>query len=73
MSDSGRKNTVLVVDDSSENIDLLNKVMDTLNSYPGEDNVLLAVANSEHAVKMVELPPAGYCPELAKKISSILR
>jgi DNA polymerase-3 subunit alpha len=58
-------------DGDEDNVDLLNKVMDTLNCYPGEDTVLLVIADSEHVINM-QLPSSGYCPELAQEINSIL-
>jgi DNA polymerase-3 subunit alpha len=54
-----------------ETVELLNRVMDILNQYPGENIARLVILNSEHTVNM-ELPPIRYCTELAKKISLIL-
>ncbi len=54
-----------------ENVSLLHQVMDALSHYPGEDAVHLVIANSDKAVNL-ELPPASYCPELARKITAIL-
>jgi DNA polymerase-3 subunit alpha len=57
--------------DDEENVDLLHRVMDTLSSYPGEDTVQLVIANSEKVLHL-ELSPISYCPELSKKLNSIL-
>ena len=49
----------------------LNKVMDLLDLYHGEDIFHLVIDRGEDRTFM-ELPRAGYCPELEKEIIAIL-
>jgi DNA polymerase-3 subunit alpha len=58
-------------DETEQSVMELNKVMDLLDLYHGEDIFHLVIDREEDRTFM-ELPHAGYCPELEKEIIAIL-
>ncbi|MGA8848536.1 MAG: DNA polymerase III subunit alpha [Dehalococcoidia bacterium] len=60
-------------DDSDKDIERLNKIMDILKSYPGQDRVSLTVV-SDGEITNLEMPniTVNYCPELARELSEIV-
>jgi DNA polymerase III subunit alpha len=54
-----------------EDVEKLNKVMDVLSSYVGEDPVEFIISTDEGNNKL-EMPPSKYCPELANDLIAIL-
>ncbi len=57
--------------ETEESLEKLNKVMDALNLYQGEDIFNLIIDNGEEKTFM-ELPGASYCSELEKELVTIL-
>ena len=59
--------------DAEKDIECLHKIMDILNSYPGQDRVSLAVV-SDGEVTNLEMPETtvNYCPELARELNKIV-
>jgi DNA polymerase III subunit alpha len=59
--------------DAEKDIQYLHKIMDALNSYPGQDRVSLAVI-SDGEVTNLDMPniTVNYCPELARELSEIV-
>jgi DNA polymerase-3 subunit alpha len=57
--------------ETEESLEKLNKLMDILNLYQGEDIFNLIIDNGEEKTFM-ELPGAGYCPELEKELIAVL-
>ena len=58
-------------DEAEQSVVELNKVMDLLDLYHGEDIFHLVIDRGENKTFM-ELPQAGFCPELEKEIVAIL-
>ena len=59
-------------DEAEEDLARLNRVMDILARYPGQDSVLLTIDTTEETVNMKIPNTINYCPELAQEINSIL-
>ncbi|NWF77283.1 MAG: DNA polymerase III subunit alpha [Chloroflexi bacterium] len=60
-------------DDAEKDIERLQKIMNILKNYPGQDKVSLAVV-SDDEVTNLEIPETtiDYCPELARELSKIV-
>jgi DNA polymerase-3 subunit alpha len=69
-----RKITINIAqtDKTEEDVTRLNKLMDILTHYPGQDTVLLTIATTEETVNLKLPNTISYCPELAQEIESIL-
>jgi DNA polymerase-3 subunit alpha len=69
-----RKITINIAqtDKTEEDVTRLNKLMDILARYPGQDTVLLTIVTTEETVNMKLTNTISYCPELAQEIDSIL-
>ena len=69
-----RKITINIAqsDETEEDVTRLNKLMDILARYPGQDTVLLTIVTTEETVNMRLSNTISYCPELAQEIDSIL-
>jgi DNA polymerase-3 subunit alpha len=59
-------------DKTEEDVTRLNKLMDILARYPGQETVLLTIVTTEETVNMKLPNTISYCPELAQEIDSIL-
>jgi len=59
--------------DAEKDIQYLRKIMDTLNSYPGQNRVSLAVLSDGETTNL-DMPniTVNYCPELARELSEIV-
>jgi DNA polymerase III alpha subunit len=69
-----RHRITIIMNESSEtkeSLEKLNKVMDILNLYQGEDIFNLVIDSGGEKTYM-ELPCAGYCPEMKKELITIL-
>ncbi len=60
-----------VSEDSSADISRLQQVFDVLSRFPGDDEVRLDIVSNEGVTKL-EASPTGYCPELHRKLVSLL-
>jgi len=71
---SPRKITINITqtDETEDDVTRLNKLMDILARYPGQDTVLLTIATAEETVNMKLPNTISYCPELAQEIDSTL-
>ena len=69
-----RKITINIAqsDETEEEVTRLNKLMDILARYPGQDTVLLTIVTTEETVNMRLPNTINYCPELAQEINSML-
>jgi DNA polymerase-3 subunit alpha len=57
--------------DINADIKRLKQVFDTLEQFPGDDEVSLAIVSTEGVTKL-EVPAAGYCPELHSQLVSLV-
>ncbi len=59
--------------EAEKDVECLHKVMDILKTYPGQDEVSLAVVSGDEKTTL-EIPQitVNYCPELASELSNIL-
>jgi DNA polymerase-3 subunit alpha len=69
-----RKITINITqtDKTEEDVTHLNKLMDVLARYPGQDTVVLTIDTTEETVNMKLPNTINYCSELAQEIDSIL-
>jgi DNA polymerase-3 subunit alpha len=69
-----RKITINIAqtDKTEEDVTRLNKLMDIIARYPGQDTVLLTIVTTEETVNMKLPNTISYCPELAQEIGGIL-
>ncbi|MBC8274278.1 MAG: DNA polymerase III subunit alpha, partial [Chloroflexi bacterium] len=69
-----RKITINITqtDKTEEDVTRLNQVMDILTRYPGQDTVVLTIVTGEETVNMKLPNTISYCPELTRKVDSIL-
>jgi DNA polymerase-3 subunit alpha len=69
-----RKITINITqtDKTEEDVTRLDKLMDILARYPGQDTVVLTIDTAEETVNMKLPNTISYCPELAQEIDGIL-
>ncbi len=76
LNEPQRRHVLIDISESSDaekDIQCLHKIMDLLNSYPGQDRVSLTVF-SDGEVTNLEMTKTtvNYCPELARELSKIV-
>ncbi len=76
MQEPLRRHVVVDVDQSGnaeKDIERLQKIMDILKSYPGQDRVTMAIV-SDDEVTNLEIPEikVNYCPELTGELSEVV-